>query len=393
MSAARVKLSSSLFGAKGEIGVNRGLAEFHARRPVLVTDGHETLLALPVEGLDALRLAEFRMLCSPAVPWLVITTRRALALGLEAMTPIALQLTPGCDPARILALVAGTKVAESKIAYALDAKRAGAAAAAAIQLVKLSHGLPAVLAANVDAKSTIASESRIIGVDAAAVSRFGEDVIRSLAISSEASIPVNSGTRTRFVIFRDSMGGSSVAIIVGKPNFTKPVPVRLHSACLTGDVFGSRRCDCGDQLKLALARLEDIGGGIILYLAQEGRGLGLANKMRTYQMQEDGLDTVDANTTLGFDDDERDYGIAARMLQMLNCTRVVLLTNNPAKLDGLAKAGIEIASRMGLEAPINSDNRRYLTAKAARAGHRLDHLLASLAEPTDTDRDVAPLAT
>ena len=393
MSAARVKVSSSLFGTKGEIGVNRGLAEFHARRPVLVTDGSESLLALPVEGLDAQRLAEFRTLCAPSVPRLIITTRRALALGLEATTPIALQLTPGCDPARILALVAGAKMAEAKIARTFDAKPAGTAAAAAIQLVKLSHGLPAVLAANVGAKSTIANESRIIGVDAAAVSRFGEDVIRSLAISSEASIPLNSGTRTRFVIFRDSMGGSSVAIIVGKPDFAKPVPVRLHSACLTGDVFGSRRCDCGDQLKLALARLEDIGGGIILYLAQEGRGLGLANKMRTYQMQEDGLDTVDANTTLGFDDDERDYGIAARMLQMLNCTRVVLLTNNPAKLDGLAKAGIEIASRMGLEAPINPDNRRYLTAKAARAGHRLDHLIASLAEPTDPDRDVAPLAT
>ena len=206
-------------------------------------------------------------------------------------------------------------------------------------------------------------------------------------------MPLNSGTRTRFVIFRDAMGGSSVAIIVGKPDFINPVAVRLHSACLTGDVFGSRRCDCGDQLKLALARLEDMGGGIILYLAQEGRGLGLANKMRTYQMQEDGLDTVDANTTLGFDDDERDYGIAARMLHMLGCTRVVLLTNNPAKLDGLAKAGIEIAGRMPVEAPINSDNRRYLTAKVARAGHRLDHLMASLTDPTDPDRDVAPLAT
>jgi GTP cyclohydrolase II len=167
----------------------------------------------------------------------------------------------------------------------------------------------------------------------------------------------------------------------------------LHSACLTGDVFGSRRCDCGDQLRLALTRLEDLGGGIILYLAQEGRGLGLANKMRTYQMQDDGLDTVDANTTLGFDDDERDYGIAARMLQILNCTRVIMLTNNPAKLDGLGKAGIEIASRLPLEAPINADNLRYLTAKAARAGHRLDHVMASLANPADREADVAPLAT
>jgi GTP cyclohydrolase II len=108
-----------------------------------------------------------------------------------------------------------------------------------------------------------------------------------------------------------------------------------------------------------VTRLEDLGGGVILYLAQEGRGLGLANKMRTYQLQDDGLDTFDANTTLGFDDDERDYGIAARMLTMLNCTRIVLLTNNPAKLDGLTGAGIEIAGRMPLEAPINADNRRH----------------------------------
>jgi len=109
-----------------------------------------------------------------------------------------------------------------------------------------------------------------------------------------------------------------------------------------------------------------------------GRGLGLANKMRTYQLQDDGLDTYDANTTLGFDNDERDYGIAARMLRMPNRARIVLLINNPAKLDGLAKAGIEIASRMPIEAPINSDNRRYMTAKAARSGHRFEHLMASL---------------
>jgi len=156
--------------------------------------------------------------------------------------------------------------------------------------------------------------------------------------------------------------------------------VRLHSACLTGDVFGSRRCDCGDQLRLAVALLEDLGGGVILYLAQEGRGLGLTNKMRTYRLQDDGLDTFDANTTLGFDDDERDYGIAAHMLRMLNCTRIVLLTNNPAKLDGLTRAGIEIAGRMPLDAPVNADNRRYMTAKAARAGPQFDHLTASLAD-------------
>jgi GTP cyclohydrolase II len=387
MCAVRVNAGSRLFGTKGQISVNRGLAEFHARRPVLVTGAGETLLTLPVEGLDAQRLAEFVTLCAPAMPRLVITARRAHALGLKATTPVALQLTAGHNADVILALVA-----DAKIDCTFEVKPAGPAAAAAIQLVKLSQGLPAVLVADVAAVDAIACAPQIITVEAEAVARFGDDAIQSLVIASEASVPLNSGTRTRFVAFRDAMGGSSAAIIVGKPDFTNPIPVRLHSACLTGDVFGSRRCDCGDQLKLALARLEDLGGGIILYLAQEGRGLGLANKMRTYQMQDDGLDTVDANTTLGFDDDERDYGIAARMLQMLNCTRVVLLTNNPAKLDGLAKAGIEIASRMPLQAPINADNRRYLTAKAARAGHRLDHLMASLADPSEPKQDVAPLA-
>jgi GTP cyclohydrolase II len=171
-----------------------------------------------------------------------------------------------------------------------------------------------------------------------------------------------------------------VAIIVGRPDFAKPVPVRLLSACLTGDVFGSRRCDCGDQLALALTLVESLGGGVILYLAQEGRGLGLANKMRTYRLQDGGLDTLDANTTLGFDDDERDYGIAARMLQILNCSRIRLLTNNPAKLDGLTRAGIEIAARVPLEAPINPRNKRYLTTKAARSEHQLFNLKAVAAE-------------
>ena len=138
-------------------------------------------------------------------------------------------------------------------------------------------------------------------------------------------------------------------------------------------------------MSLALTRLKAAGGGIILYLDQEGRGLGLVNKMRAYKLQDGGLDTVDANTTLGFDDDERDYGVAARMLQMLGCNRVTLLTNNPAKLYGLTDAGIEICGRMPLNTPINADNRRYLTAKARRAGHLLDGLLTE-AESGDTKR-------
>jgi GTP cyclohydrolase II len=376
MNSVRSGVSPVLFGSKGHVGVSRGLAEFHGRRPVLITAKNEALLVLPVEGLDTVRLGEFMKLCAPRTPRLIVTARRALALGLDAHTPMALLLSPEHDVASIESLV--SDVACDRIP---EAKPAGPAAAAAIELVKLSQGLPAILAAEIPVEA-LPRDIDIITVDAEAVERFADEAIRSLTLASEASVPLDSGAQARFVIFRDVIGGTSTAIIVGKPDFSNPVPVRLHSACLTGDVFGSRRCDCGDQLQLAMRRLDDLGGGVVLYLAQEGRGVGLANKMRTYQMQDNGLDTVDANTTLGFDDDERDYGIAARMLQMLNCTRIVLLTNNPAKLEGLSKAGIEIASRMPLEAPINADNRRYMAAKAVRAGHRLDHLMASLAEPS-----------
>ena len=364
--------SSALFGSWRHTSVSRGVGEFHGRRPVLFTATGEAVLALPVEGLDRQRLAEFMALCGPVAPQLIITERRALALGLDASTPMALTLSAGDNAKTILALV--TDATNDRLPAA---EPASSTAAAAIQLVKIAQSLPAVLAANVVGHA-VASEESIVRVDADSVARFADDAIGSLIVASEASVPLTSGTPTRFVVFRDAIGGSQVAIIVGKPDFTNAVPVRLHSACLTGDVFGSRRCDCGDQLRLALTLLEDLGGGVILYLAQEGRGLGLANKMRTYQLQDNGLDTFDANTTLGFDDDEREYGIAARMLRMLNCTRIALLTNNAAKLDGLTKAGIEISSRIPLDAPINADNHRYMTAKAARAEHQFDHLTAAL---------------
>jgi GTP cyclohydrolase II len=375
MRTVRTGTSSTLFGDKGHISVSRGVAEFNSRRPVLVTAQNERLLALPVEGLDDARLAEFTALCAPSEPYLVITSRRAVALGINTRISMAVRLSPADDAESILAFV-GDSPGEG----APSAVPAGRAATAAIQLVKLSHGLPAVLAA--DLAPHAPASDQLVTVEADAAESFFDNAIQSLTLASEAVVPLNSGSSARFIVFRDAMGGNEVAIIVGKPDFTKPVPVRLHSACLTGDVFGSRRCDCGDQLRLAIARLEDLGGGVILYLAQEGRGVGLANKMRTYQLQDDGLDTVDANTTLGFDDDERDYGVAARMLEMLECTRIILLTNNPTKLDRLSKAGIEIVSRMALEAPINADNRRYMTAKVTRAGHRLGHLVTSLGDPS-----------
>jgi GTP cyclohydrolase II len=350
----------------------------------VVTSGGEMLLCLPVEGLDKERLAAFRAMCAPIAPRLALTGLRARSLGLDTSEPVALELMSDVDASMILALAA-----DATSDHVFVPEPAGEAAIAAIELVKLAQVLPAVLIGETTPTIANSFSPRIISVEASAVALFRAQATLSLTIAGEAYVPLSSGVRTRFVVFRDAFGDDPVAVIVGTPDMSKPVPVRIHSACLTGDVFGSRRCDCGDQLKLALARLQEAGGGVILYLAQEGRGVGLANKMRTYKLQDAGLDTVDANTTLGFDDDEREYGVAVRMLQMLGCTRVVLLTNNPAKLDGLAKAGIEIAGRMPIETPVNSDNRRYLTAKAARAGHHLGHVIAALAE---TPEETAPEA-
>jgi GTP cyclohydrolase II len=384
MSAAQSSSGSALFGTHQSISVTRVLGELQARRPIYINAPDEALFILPVEGLDNPRLSEFIRLCRPVAPDLIITRQRALTLGLDAKAPMTVRLTGPLDAGKILNLVA-----ERKSHSAVEASAAGPAAMAAIQLVKLSHSLPAVLAANMIGQNLvdrdpidrgIGSVPSIAGVDADAVGRFAIDAVNSLVVASDALVPLASGVTARFVVFRDATGTDEVAIIVGKPDLAKPVPVRLHSACLTGDVFGSRRCDCGDQLALALTCMEELGGGVILYLAQEGRGLGLANKMRTYRLQDGGLDTLDANTTLGFDDDERDYAIAARMLHMLNCSRIQLLTNNPAKLDGLARSGIEVAARVPLETPVNPHNKRYLATKAARSGHQLFNVTAFAAD-------------
>ncbi|MBX9775171.1 MAG: GTP cyclohydrolase II [Xanthobacteraceae bacterium] len=331
---------------------------------------------LPIDGMTDERLAAFRQLCTPAQLHVVVTASRARALGLEATGPVGLVLAENANAAALLSLAADVLVKRPA-----DTVSAGANAVAAIALAKLAHLLPALLVADVTVNA--ANAASLIRVGADAVTQFRRTAIESLAVAAEADVPLGDGVSARFVVFRDAIGGTSTAVIVGEPDTTKPVPLRVHSACLTGDVFGSRRCDCGDQLRLALTRLDDEGGGIILYLEQEGRGLGLANKMRAYALQDDGLDTLDANTMLGFEDDERDYGVAVRMLQILKCTRVKLLTNNPAKLDWLTKAGIEVCGRIPLHGPVNADNRRYLTAKAVRAGHKLDNLMIEPVNPAE----------
>lgn len=369
-----------LFGAADDVAVQRGIAEFQASRPVILEAAGERIVAFPVDGLTETAWSAFKGLCAPALPRLVITKRRAEVLGLDVPGPVFIAVTADDTGDEILSLAAGLHCERRTIS-----EMVGAPAARAIDLAKLAQRFPALLIADAEAVAPAALAQMIaVGVDA--VARVNDAILDTLEFVSEARIPLPDGAESRFCVFRDAVGSTPVAIILGEPDFSKPVNVRVHSACLTGDVFGSRRCDCGAQLKLAMAQLSESGGGIVLYLEQEGRGLGLANKMRAYMLQDRGLDTMDANMMLGFDDDERNYAVAARMLKMIGVRRIQLLTNNPGKLEALADGGVEVCGRIALHTEINPENRRYLATKAARAGHLLDDMLEEVAETGPASR-------
>ncbi|OAN40588.1 GTP cyclohydrolase II [Chloroflexus islandicus] len=186
-----------------------------------------------------------------------------------------------------------------------------------------------------------------------------------------ADLPTKFG-QFQIVVYLDAEQKEQVALTCGALAGPEPVLARLHSECLTGDIFGSHRCDCGEQLAAALSAIQQAGRGVLLYLRQEGRGIGLVNKIRAYALQQQGLDTVDANRALGLPDDMRDYGIAAAILRDLGIESVRLLTNNPAKIASLEQYGIIVRERVPLQAPANAYSAPYLLTKQLRMGHLLD---------------------
>jgi|MGYP002015858120 GTP cyclohydrolase II len=193
-----------------------------------------------------------------------------------------------------------------------------------------------------------------------------------MAPVAAARLPLASAERSRLHIFRPDDGGAEhYAIEIGDPPRDAPVLTRLHSACFTGDVLGSLKCDCGPQLRAALEAMGQAGAGVLLYLNQEGRGIGLANKMRAYDLQNQGFDTVEANHRLGFEDDERDFRIGAALLKRLGFAQARLMTNNPRKVAMLASHGIEVTQRVPLITARNRFNSGYLDAKAEKSGHLL----------------------
>ena len=251
---------------------------------------------------------------------------------------------------------------------------------AAVWLAKRARLTPALVVAELPGAARAAlEEAGVVALPAADVSDPSPyEAVRLLRVS-DAHVPVVGREDCTLVLFREvDASAEHVAILFGEPDRSQPVRVRLHSSCLTGDLLGSLRCDCGDQLRNAADHLAE-HGGVLLYLAQEGRGTGLANKLRAYRLQDSGLDTIDADRYLGFRGDERNFGVAVAMLQQLGIGRVSLLTNNPRKIDSLQRGGIEVVERIALIAPANRHNERYLRTKRDRAGHQLDELLSAAA--------------
>ena len=240
-------------------------------------------------------------------------------------------------------------------------------AKAAMELARIAGILPAFLA---DPQN--AGETQEIAIDDLAEWRDPGN----LMLATRARLPVSALDTAEILVFRSPADlREHVALIVGERRTERVPLVRLHSECLTGDILGSLKCDCGPQLDGALARMADEakegGWGILLYMRQEGRGIGLVNKLRAYRLQDQGFDTVDANERLGLPDEARDFPTAARMLTLLGVERIQLLTNNPAKVDALREAGIAVAERVPLNHGENPHNIRYLATKRDRAGHLL----------------------
>jgi GTP cyclohydrolase II len=248
----------------------------------------------------------------------------------------------------------------------LEVKDADVVEQSCVTLAKLARLLPAALI--VEAGQTATAD--IPAVQASSIQSYMTIAAHSLTQVSEARVPLENAENARVLAFRPRDGGiEHLAIIVGDLNPAESVLVRLHSECFTGDLVGSLRCDCGNQLRGAIGEMAAAGSGILLYMAQEGRGIGLVNKLRAYQLQDAGFDTVDANLQLGFDSDERNYLPAAQILRLLGVSRVKLMTNNPAKVTALGNCGIEVVERVPHIYPSNQHNDAYLKVKAKKSGH------------------------
>lgn len=357
--------------------LDRMQTEFRRGRPVVMETTDPAAPAVMLAAVETLSAARLRALVqSGGMPRLLLTAERLRSTGWsQASGARSLLLGSPITVERVqrLAAVLTGPPTTMEATDLIGVQTASQALEGALTLTKRARLVPALLVFELRAAALpgLRQEEviRIFDTDLIASARSEPGAAADLIRVSDAHLPIAACDDCTLVLFREPHGDADhVAIVVGQPDLSRPVPVRLHSACLTGDLLGSLRCDCGDQLRLGIERLAETGG-VLLYLSQEGRGTGLANKLRAYRLQDAGLDTIDADRYLGFSADERDFGPAVAMLRQLGIARIQLLTNNPHKVDFMRRGGLDVVDRVALLAPVNPFNALYVQTKHERAGH------------------------
>ena len=348
--------------------LSRARTDLRIGVPVVLRDGDRAALVLAAEVARADRLDALR---ATGRVVLALTDWRARTLKARAydgdLARIILPEAADIGWVRALADPAGDLASPMKGPFDQDRDGDAALHRAAILLAKSARLLPAALVAPMAGPAPV-------GLTELALSDL--DCLKTLvpvfARVVAARLPISTAPRTCLHIFRPDDGGDEhYAVEVGAPARSGPVLTRLHSACFTGDILGSLKCDCGPQLNTALRQMGAEGAGLLLYLNQEGRGIGLANKMRAYALQDQGFDTVEANHRLGFEDDERDFRVGGAILKELGFSAVRLMTNNPRKVEMLTAQGIDVAQRVPLKVGRTAQNTAYLDTKARKSGHLL----------------------
>ena len=354
---------------------DRAIAEIRRGMPVLIqTDTCNRLMI----ASETLKDDFFDLLVGESrenIPtYLTITHNRSNQIGFKSQNkiPLSIEITQDLAKDHIFEFIGLQKQGESnKISLNTKMFDNDPSIDASIELCKIAKLLPSSISTELDvnrAKFLLAG-NKFISVSADDIFAYNFNQANSLEIVSEAKVPLKACENTKILAFRPSNGGHEhLAILINFEN-KSPVLTRIHSECYTGDLIGSLKCDCGDQLRGAISTIANSGGGLLIYLAQEGRGIGLVNKLRAYEMQADGLDTVAANEMLGFKDDERNYMPAIQILKKLNIENVRLLTNNPNKVSSLIDHGINVSQRVSHTFPSNHHNWSYLNAKENKLGH------------------------
>ena len=351
----------------------RARADLRMGVPVVLCNDQHSVMVLAVETLSAARLKDVRQCARNVV--VAITLRRAQTL--KAMVYdrdlARVRLPDGADVAWVQAIAdpADDLIRPMKGPLAVEREGDAGLHRLALNLIKSARLLPSALIGGVENGRSFALEHQLTRVEHdLALPHLSDPSPLHQVISARLPLAVSEAGRLH--VFRPQDGGEEhYAVVIGRPAPDTPVLTRLHSACFTGDLLGSLKCDCGPQLRGALAQMGDEGAGVLLYLNQEGRGIGLANKMRAYSLQDQGFDTVEANHRLGFEDDERDFRLGADILKSLNYGDVRLLTNNPAKVAMMENAGITVSERVPLKVGETAYNQAYLATKAAKSGHLL----------------------